>query len=147
MFGDTESNPYISLVEEDMLVEESRVHVNLGEDSMTRRVWDYEQNDFKRYFARHNPLGSEEKFMERRGELIGETIYSAFEKILGEEEPRQIYFHYDQGHESLSGDPESASVQTIRMLGKSSERSFYRSALETVQDEAYSEASAQSSEI
>jgi len=147
MFGDTESNPYISLVEEDMLVEENRVHVNLGEDSVTRRVWDYEQNDFKRYFARHNPLGSEEKFMELRGEVIGETIYSAFEKILGEEEPRQIYFHYDQGSGSISADPESASVQTIRMLGKSSERSFYRSALETVQDEAYSEASAQSSEI
>lgn len=147
MFGDTESNPYISLVEEDILVEDNEVHVNLGDDSVTRRVWDYEQNDFKRYFARHNPLGSEEKFMERRGEVIGETIYSTFEKILGEEESREIFFHYDQGCESSSGDPESASVQMIRMLEKSSERNFYRSALETVQDEAYSEATANSSEI
>lgn len=120
------------------------MHVNLGEDSVTRRMWDYEQKDFMRYFARVNPLGSEEKFMEDRGEVFGETLYDAYDDFLDGEE---VLIHKEDVGKSAGSDPGAAARQTLYSLGRDSNPDFYSSALETVENKATSEVLATTSEI
>lgn len=144
MFGDLESNPYLSFVQDDFYRENGQVHVYLGEDSVTRRMWEYEQNDFMRYFARVNPLGSEEKFLEARGELFGETLYEAYDDFL---EGEEVLIHKENCGKSAGDNPGAAARQTLYSLGRGSNADFYSSALEAVEDEVTSESLASASEI
>lgn len=144
MLGNTNSNPYVDFMQDDFYRDNGRVRVDLGEESFTRRMWEYEQKDFMRYFARFNPLGSEEKFLEARGEVFGETLYAAYEDFLDGED---VLIHKEKGGKFAGDDSGAAARETLYSLGRDSNADFYSSALEAVEDEATSEALAAVSEI
>ena len=145
MFDEVDRNPYIHLVQADFQREEGSLQVFLGDESVTRRMWEYEQNDLKRYLARWNPLGSEEKFMEDRGEVFGEPLYISYDDFLDEED--EVLIYRERGVKSVDADPGAASRQTLYSLGNGADRDFYLAALETVEELGFTESVAARSEI
>lgn len=138
-------DPYVAFFQDDFTAEEGILHVDLQEDSVTRRIWEYDQNDFFRYVARWNPLGSEEKFLEDRGERFGRSLYTAFDDFMDGED--EVVIYTTQGGKKSRAEPASAARQSLYSLGSGSDANFYSSALETVEEEAFNGSVASVSEI
>jgi hypothetical protein len=139
------SDPYISFIQDDFYEEADTVQVDLGQESVTRRIWEYDQNDSIRYFARINPLGSEEKFLEQRGERFGEAVYAAFDDFLeGDEE---VFIHKERGWKKADSEPGAAARQTLYSLGSGADETFYSSAVEAVEELAFEDCTGVRSEI
>ncbi|MFB6242135.1 MAG: hypothetical protein ABEJ36_05050 [Candidatus Nanosalina sp.] len=138
-------DPYISFMQDDFHESDGVVQVDLTEDSVTRRIWEYDQNDAIRYFARVNPLGSEEKFLEQRGERFGEALYTAFDDFLDGQE--DVFMYPGQGWKKVDSEPGAAARQALYSLGNGSEQEFYCAAQEAVEELAFEESLAAKSEI
>lgn len=130
-------DPYIEFMKDDLHESDGVVQVDLTEDSITRRIWEYDQNDAIRYFARINPLGSEESFLEQRAKRFGEALYTAFDDFLDGQE--DVFMYRERGRKKVGGEPGAAARQTLYSLGRGSEQVFYRAALEAVEKEAFDE--------
>ncbi|MFB6116134.1 MAG: hypothetical protein ABEK10_01365 [Candidatus Nanosalina sp.] len=145
MFDGTETNPYVSFVQDDFYRQDGQIQVYMGKDSITRRMWDYEQNDLLRYVARWNPLGSEQKFLEDRGEVFGETLYTAYRDFLEDDE--EVLICRERGVKNVEAEPGAAARETLRSLGRGSEREFYLSALKEIEKLSFTESVGAESEI
>ncbi len=145
MFEESTANPYVSFVQEDLWRHGNQIHAYIGEDSITRRMWDYEQNDMMRHIARWNPLGSEEKFLQDRGEVFGETVYTAYSDFLEDEE--EVLVYRERGVKNVDAEPGAAARETLYSLGRGSEPDFYLSALEEVEELSFTESVEARSEI
>lgn len=145
MFEESTANPYVSFVQDDFWRENSQIHAYIGEDSITRRMWEYEQNDLMRHIARWNPLGSEQKFLQDRGEVFGETVYTAYEDFL--EDDDEVLVYRERGVKEVAAEPGAAARETLYSLGRDSNRDFYLSALEEVEELSFNESVEARSEI
>lgn len=145
MFSDSAKNPYINMVKQDVYRQEDQVRIYMGENSVTRRLWEYEQNDFMRYIARWNPLGSEEKFLEKRGELFGETVYNSYDESVSLED--EVIMCSESYSRETESDPGTLARQTVNILGENSEAEFYQAALEEVERLTFTESVKVKSEI
>jgi hypothetical protein len=145
MFENSAANPDVSFVQEDLWRENGQAHAYIGEDSITRRMWGYEQNDLMRHIARWNPMGSEDKFLEDVGEAFGETLYTAYSDFLEDEE--EVLVYRERGVKNVEAEPGAAARETIYSLGRGSEPEFYLSALEKVEELSFPESVEARSEI
>lgn len=126
------------LAESDLQHWGEELRINLGEGSVMRRMWEYDQNDFMRHLARNNPIGSEKKFLEHRGERFGETVYSVLESALDED--KEVYLvNNGETQRYRSTDAAKMSREIINSLAENAEPDFYESALEALERQSYNE--------
>lgn len=144
MFG-SDRDPYVDLNQNDFYREDDMIQVDLSEDSVTRRLMEYDQNDFMRYVAKKNPLGSEELFLEERGSRFGKSVYSAFDELL--ESFDEIYIFHDSRWEGTGDDPRQVACNVLNKLESDMDQIFYESAMNAVEEYAFEEGIRVESEI
>jgi len=134
MLGSGE-DPYINMIQYDMHSDEDMIHFNLSEESNTRRISDYDQNVVFRYFARYNPIGSEELHLEDLGERFGKAVYSSFDQVMDED--TEIYMLNDSTWNKAGEDPREVACEVIFSLRDEMDQVFYQSAMESVEQYAF----------
>lgn len=107
------------------------ISIDLGEESVIRRTWDYDHNDLLRYVARANPYGSEEMFLKQRGKMFGEALYSSMEEVL--EDEKEVYMvKEEETNRMRSSDPREISWRILDALAGEKDIVFYEAALDSL---------------
>jgi len=109
---ETDRDPYAAIMEEDMYQEDGIFQVYLGEDSIIRRVASYDQSGPIHFFARKNPLGSEEKVREEFGEGFGESLYTAVENQMDDPVDKTVLVA-DRKSVTVEADPVYTSLAIL----------------------------------
>lgn len=142
---DSNRNPYLDMIQSDFYQQEDMIQVDLSEDSVTRRLMEYDQNDLLRYVARKNPLGSEKMFLEDRGNRLGESVYSAFEDTMSGVD--EVYVFDDSTWTKAGEDPREVACEVVFTFKNDMNQVFYEAAMESIEEYAFQEGLRVESEI
>lgn len=121
-------DPYVEVMRNDMHVGDGRTVFNASRGSVSKRIWEYDQNDFLRYVASVNPLGSEDKFLEKRGDRFGNALYETVRTELEGE----VWLYTEGSERNLGEDPVDITLGIIDFLGTDSDPRFYTGAVKAV---------------
>jgi len=141
---ESKKDPYVGMIQGDIYEEDDMIHIDLSNDSVTRRLVEYDQNDLMRYIAQKNPLGSEDLFLSERGSRLGRSVYNAVEEVVEEQEA----YIFDEDTWTKAGeDSRQIACEVIFSLREDMNQVFYESAVNSIEEYAFEEATAMKSEI